>query len=34
MVRCPGQDTRYWTPEDIFDNPKSERLKAFIASIY
>ncbi len=19
MVRCPGQDTRYWTPEDIFD---------------
>jgi polar amino acid transport system ATP-binding protein len=22
------------TPEDIFDNPKSERLKAFIASIY
>lgn len=19
MVRCPGQDMRYWTPEDIFD---------------
>ena len=19
MPRCPGQDTRYWTPEDIFD---------------
>jgi len=19
MVKCPGQDTRYWTPEDIFD---------------
>lgn len=19
--RCPGQDTRYWTPEDVFDAP-------------
>lgn len=19
--RCPGQDTRYWTPEDIFEEP-------------
>lgn len=20
-ANCPGQDTRYWTPEDIFDAP-------------
>ncbi len=19
MLRCPGQDTKYWKPEDIFD---------------
>ncbi|NLC59127.1 MAG: hypothetical protein GX774_20010 [Armatimonadetes bacterium] len=19
--RCPGQDTRYWTPEDLFEIP-------------
>jgi hypothetical protein len=21
MTRCPGQDQRYWTAEDIFDVP-------------
>lgn len=21
MLKCPGQDTRYWKPEDIFDVP-------------
>ncbi len=20
-LRCPGQDTRYWTKDDIFDTP-------------
>ncbi len=21
MLKCPGQDTRYWKPEDIFELP-------------
>lgn len=21
MSKCPGQDTRYWTPDDVFDVP-------------
>jgi hypothetical protein len=25
---CPGQDTRYWTPDDIFDVPCSHCGKA------
>ena len=21
MLKCPGQDTRYWKPDDVFDVP-------------